>query len=219
VTTSSQRPRHPANTPHEALQRYIRYLQLPLSCISKAVWTAATPVRGLDEEAVLILPKNEPINLGKANGEHVRLFAAQRFVVIPDLNNPGEYKTRTREYVYKFSDDAGEVLEWHWHPSRGRRETHMHCRFRRATKPWGLTPGALHLPTSRVAFEDIVRFAIGDLGIQPRRDDWEVIIGEALMAFEAWRTWSGAAPSPPNSASMDPAAQGRPKRSKARRPS
>jgi hypothetical protein len=152
------------------------------------VWTAAPPVRGGREEWVLLLPKDEPIKLRRTSGGTVGLYAAQRFVILPDDLNEGEYKTQTREYIYHLSDDAAALLEWHWHPGQ-KTEPHLHSRIPGAGSAWEIEGDKLHLPTSRVAFEDIIRFLITDLGVKPARDDWEALLDEAMRAFLRWRRW------------------------------
>ena len=46
-----------------------------------------------------------------------------------------------------------------------------------------------HLPTGRIALEDVVRCVITQLGVIPLRPDWEAILAETQAAFQQWRTW------------------------------
>jgi hypothetical protein len=39
--------------------------------------------------------------------------------------------------------------------------------------------GKVHLPTGTVGLEQVVALAIVELGVEPLRDDWERLIGEA----------------------------------------
>lgn len=137
-------------------------------------------------------------------------------MIVPDPKNPGEYKTRTREYIYHVFDDSGPVIEWHWHPLRQPLFAHVHCLFPGATSAWGLTTSKLHIATGRVAFEDVVRFLITELNVVPRQLDWESVLNEAMEAFLEWRTWSGSAP--PTEPQEEAAAPSqRPKRTSRRR--
>jgi hypothetical protein len=54
----------------------------------------------------------------------------------------------------------------------------------------GLALKNLHIPTSRVSFEEIVRFLIEELRVIPTRDDWEDVIGETETRFREFRTWA-----------------------------
>jgi hypothetical protein len=47
----------------------------------------------------------------------------------------------------------------------------------------------LHIPTGRVAFEEVVRLLIVDLGAQPRETDWETILRDSEERFRTFRTW------------------------------
>ncbi len=41
-----------------------------------------------------------------------------------------------------------------------------------------------HLPTGRIALEEVIRLADLDLGVRPRRPDWSEVIRETQEAFE-----------------------------------
>jgi hypothetical protein len=41
----------------------------------------------------------------------------------------------------------------------------------------GLALGELHLPTGAIRLEDIVALAIEELGAEPLREDWRVVLG------------------------------------------
>jgi len=44
--------------------------------------------------------------------------------------------------------------------------------------------GSAHLPTGRIGLDDLLRLAIRDLGVEPRRDDWREVLGEAHADLE-----------------------------------
>jgi hypothetical protein len=189
-------PRLPARTPQEARNRYTAFLQKTLSCISHSVWQVGPPAGATDEEWVLFLPQLKPLNLKAEGHERVTLHATQRFVVVDDPKYPGEFKTSTRQYIYRVSGKAQRepVLSWHWHPSNspGKREPHAHVASQEWTA-WGRGPiEKLHIPTERTAFESIVLFLIEDLNVQPARDDWRDILDESLRAFRRFRSWPSA---------------------------
>lgn len=48
----------------------------------------------------------------------------------------------------------------------------------------------LHLPTARVSFESVVRFAIEELGASPARQGWQDDLDDAERRFRAFRTWT-----------------------------
>ena len=45
-----------------------------------------------------------------------------------------------------------------------------------------------HVPTGRVALQDVLRLAITDLGTRPQRDDWRQILDETQSAYEMARS-------------------------------
>lgn len=216
MTRGKSPARVPANTPHAARQRYTQFLQGPLSCISRAVWSVGPAIRGEVDEWLLLLPKDEPIALQRSKSPAgLRLYAAQRFVTVADPRAPGEFKTTTREYIYKLLDRNRSLVEWHWHP-RQRPEPHLHSKFGESLSAWGEEAERLHLPTSRVPFEEVVRFLITDVSVRPLRDDWETVLEEALAAFRRWRTWpaTGEATQP---AEVESSSSTRPKKTRRRR--
>ena len=143
------------------------------------------------EDVVALVSSEDPLRLHR-KGENKDLFltATQLFKIIPDVRFPGEYKARTLAYIYSVrtdSDDAenAELIAWHWHPltTPDRVEPHMHVQ---AVPPLGLK---LHTPSGRVSFEQVVRFLVDDLQVEPSRDDWRTIIDECDQRFREFKTW------------------------------
>jgi hypothetical protein len=110
----------------------------------------------------------------------------------------GRWKVSTAEYNYTLRlQDRRVLIAYHWHPGE---------QFRVRTPHLHIGPGALlpdtalhrtHVPTGRVAIEDVIRFAINELGVEPEREDWRQILDETQGRYEKWRTWSGSGPRPP----------------------
>jgi hypothetical protein len=63
---------------------------------------------------------------------------------------------------------------------------HLQVRDPRAPR-WPLRKA--HLPTGRVALEDVVALAI-ELGAKPLRRDWRTVLVQTRAAFHRWRTWA-----------------------------
>ena len=70
--------------------------------------------------------------------------------------------------------DDVEFLAYHWHPQRGSRVTwpHLHLQLPSSAPVTGRT----HLPTGVVLPEDIVRLAIEEFAVHPRRPDWATVL-------------------------------------------
>jgi hypothetical protein len=183
--------REPAKSPAAARKRYVRFFQLSLSCLTKAIWVFGPGPASQPDDVVALVASDAPIHLRCSNGlGDLFLTPTQLFKIIPDTRFSGEYKARTLAYIYSVQVDSkdaenAELIAWHWHPltTPDRVEPHMHVQ---ATPPLGLK---VHMPSGRVSFEQVVRFLVDDLHIEPRRKDWRTVIDECDQRFRAFRTW------------------------------
>jgi hypothetical protein len=78
----------------------------------------------------------------------------------------------------------------------------------------GRSSEKLHIPSGRVAFEDVIRFLIEEVAVIPKLDDWQAVLADALEAFVEHRTWSGSAPPSEPPSEDEPKAVQRPKRTR-----
>jgi hypothetical protein len=173
--------REPARTPSAAVRRYRKYLQKSLACLSPAIWYVAPRLRGKEHQKSLVLSE-DPIRLKRPGGTTLLLSAGHHFHIEKDSRHPGEFKVRTDGYFYRVrhSDDSiGELISWHWHPGAPMKDPHVHIT--------GLH--GLHVPSGRIAFEEVVWMLVQDLGISARRSDWRDVLTECLARFRAYRTW------------------------------
>jgi hypothetical protein len=79
------------------------------------------------------------------------------------------------EYVYSvlMSDtEAGQLFAWHWHPGAHRPDCHIHVGARQGESR---ALYRLHIPSWRVAFEEVLRFLLEEFDVEPARDDWREI--------------------------------------------
>ena len=100
----------------------------------------------------------------------------------------GGRKVAVRGYVYSLrigADEAGEFVAWHWHPDGGPSHPHVHVQVDHPDIP---RLRSTHLPTARVFLEDILIYAVRDLGARCR--DGDVVALEASRTrTETWATW------------------------------
>jgi len=47
------------------------------------------------------------------------------------------------------------------------------------------------LPTGRISLEEILRYAIAELGVKTRRKNWVEILDRNQQLLEDWRAWGG----------------------------
>ncbi len=130
------------------------------------------------------------IPLSRIKGEDIYLSATQEFHFEKDPDNKGEWKVKTDGYAYHLlmnEEEDGQLFAWHWHPEL-REGCHVHVGARQ-----GRTRALyrFHLPTGRVAFEEVVRFLIDEFDAKEARADWDAILGDSQARFEVYRTWPG----------------------------
>ena len=101
----------------------------------------------------------------------------------------GPFKVKTTAYQYAIDDEKEkELFAFQWHPDSKIKFPHLHLGS--SAKIAEKTLKKLHLPTGRIALEQVLRLAVEDLGIKPLNRRWDAILSEAQQRFEKWRTWS-----------------------------
>lgn len=112
---------------------------------------------------------------------NLRLFLGQRCTLI-------EGELATLEYSYGIGPvDADFTFRWDY--SKRLPEGKTHCRHHlqgehmMELNDHGFQLDDLHMPTGYVPIEDIIRFCINDLAVQPRCEDWDERIAESARRF------------------------------------
>lgn len=93
---------------------------------------------------------------------------------------------KTVSYEYRLLDrEEREILAFHWHPVGLSHVTdpHLHLSSRLNPIDMGrnqdpLPLAGIHIPTGFVTLEDLVRLLIAEVGICPRRPDWDAVLRE-----------------------------------------
>lgn len=178
--------RDPARNEREALRRYKRVLQRSLGVVTQAVW-----VTGEREQARgthFLRTSEVPLRLTSVGGGYVYLAANQSFTYEKHGRFVGEYKVKTLGYIYAVGlgpSREDTIVAWHWHPEN-RPDCHAHVYAPHDLLPEGLAE--LHIPTSRVSMEQVLRFLIQDLGVRARTG-WEDAIADSEGRFLEYRSW------------------------------
>jgi hypothetical protein len=179
--------REPARSDAEARKRYLRHLRRSLSCLSaSAVWRAGETAHA-GTWVALTAPR--VVTLNRQSEPPLYLRATQTFHYSDHPDYRGERKVSTDQYAYTLADTADistELIAWHWQPEGGRIDPHLHIghahpEHERFTR-W-------HVPTGRVAFEEILLFAINDLAVTPAHADWRAVLDDTLARFREFRSW------------------------------
>ena len=179
--------RDPARTDVQARDRFRKYLQQSLSAVHRtAIWRVFKP-----GEIWLAVTAPEVVRLRSADHSS-RIFLRSTLVFHcedhPDY--PGERKVVTEEYAHTLSTDnllKDEICSWHWQPG-SRPDPHLHVGNLEGT---GAPPKRHHLPTGRVAFEQVLKYAIEEQGVATALPKEEALaqIDESLRRFFAFRSW------------------------------
>lgn len=108
-----------------------------------------------------------------------------RVVLAGEAGERGPWKVETLAYSHGLeTPEAREIIAYHWHPGQGSEITYPHLHLGAGI---GADLGILektHIPTGRIALEDVLRFAISELGVEPQREDWSEVLAETQAAFE-----------------------------------
>ena len=114
-----------------------------------------------------------------------------------DTRNRGDRKVGTRGYTHSISRerDSAELFRWEWHPDiEDAPHAHLHVTSDDDFGAVGVPLRKLHLPSSRVSFEQIVTFAVNDLGAEILDAEAGAQIETAHYLFERWNSWKGDRP-------------------------
>jgi len=131
----------------------------------------------------------------------VYLVAGQTIKFYEDKPDGGDerYRVQTLSYTYAFTvkkdNKEVELLNFAWQrepdPSNLYPRAHLHVGTGLLAKPTPIRTGNFHkahIPTGRLSFEAIVRFAIREFDVKEQRDDWEPLLDASEAKFEAHKT-------------------------------
>lgn len=188
----------PGRTPQAAVDHYTQVLQDALACViqGRLVRLAGNPFDPAPAVHALSLNADEPAPLRGA--AKLFLVANQNYSIVHTDDETSEpWKVATRGYFYGLQTDHGaEVASFHWSPQTSGTITRPHAHIGRRLLSEPVTLGSMsfdlpkvHIPTGRVSFEDVIRMAIEEFEIEPRRDDWAKILERTQSALEQWKSW------------------------------
>jgi len=175
----------PSKTARKAVKAYIDPLQKSVAIVCEGV-LRANNYDQLQTTSIVTLPEAARLN-GRPD---LYLSFEQQYRIIEDPKN-GPYRVTTRYYSYAIeTQDAEEVVGYHWHPDGQSPVRFPHLHLGRAAQI-GMPEinRKAHFPTGRVAFEDIVELLVGTFGVRPRRNPWQAVIAATRAAFARQKSW------------------------------
>ena len=157
-------------------------MRLPWQGIQRAISCVTTSVADV---AGGYYPSPFPHRLTINNGQSVILGGHSQFMLGLQQNyrvvESGPSATRWRVdvvgYDYVIYDaEQREVLLYHWHPRSNSPVETPHLHLEQGAEVGRAEVRNAHLPTGDVSLNAVLRVLIEEMGVQPRRPDWDSIL-------------------------------------------
>ena len=107
----------------------------------------------------------------------LRLEQYYRITEPPSSRTPWQVEIVGYDYAVYDSDER-EVLLYHWHPRGGSPVVSPHLHLGNGAQVGRRVVRDAHLPTGHVLLSSLLRLLIVEMGVQPRRQDWDTILNE-----------------------------------------
>lgn len=162
-------------TPAEAVSKYQSGIQRLLSCVSNSVVSVAG---GYYPSPI---PHSLIANSGLLRGPSRLTLTLEQYYRIaePISSRASRWQVEIVGYDYAVYDsDEREVLLYHWHPHGGSAVASPHLHLGNGAQVGRREVRDAHLPTGHILLSDLLRLLIVEMGVQPRRQDWDTIVGE-----------------------------------------
>jgi hypothetical protein len=137
--------------------------------------------------ALILDPGQAPLRVDPG----ISLRALQFYVIVQDAGCEAGWRVSTWNYLYSLHDAEGqEILSYQWDPrARGSPVSYPHLHISPAAQAARPEFAKAHLPTGRVAFEDVIRLAIEGFEVEPAREDWHNVLKRTKERWIAQQTW------------------------------
>ncbi len=178
-----------ADTPARAFNRYAEPLKAVLRCVTDAsIINSAHPTADTGLKFAFFT------NPARLAGSPYALFLVQYIRIIPDPDQAGCWRVKTLSYEYNIEvwESRQEVICFHWN-GQDLKNPHPHIHIGWATSSNGTHLGPKsHIPSGRISVEDVVRFAVDELGVQPSgpfKTRWRHVVDASRKTFEQQKSW------------------------------
>lgn len=183
-------------TPRTAFGNYFGPLRDAIQCVTFVPLTLAEDFgsRGptLGHVYAVALNNMDPTPL--TSDPLIALTVGQNFRIIRAEGDRGPYRVTTVSYFYSLETaDHREIINFQWTPEspRGMTFPHLHIgsavtRHASLIRPRDLHKA--HIPTGRVSLESVIRLAIDEFGVEPKKPAWSDILSTSEAAFMRWKT-------------------------------
>lgn len=176
-------------SPAEAVTSYLQALQLALSCVTPAVLNVSGGYYISDAPHALVLNRGLPVEL--RSNPRLKISVSEWYRIVVSAGVRGPWKVSIASYYYDVSDASDRTFfAYHWHPDLRSEVTHPHLHLGWAAQVSDERPANAHLPTSRIALEEVIRLLIREFGVEPLRTDWATVLDETQERSALYRTWA-----------------------------
>lgn len=160
---------------YEVIANYIANLQKLVSCVTPSVINAEIYQLAPAPHS-LVINDGEPVLL--SGPSRLQLALRQYFVAV-DSAQTSAWQIEVSSYFYELLDSDGrEVLAYHWHPRGNSPVATPHLHLEQGANVGRPEVRDAHLPTGEVSLNAIFRVLIEEMGVQPRRPDWDSVLAE-----------------------------------------
>ncbi len=162
-------------TPQEAVRAWVDIVQQAFSCVTQARFN-------VDGFRPSDLPYDADLNGGLAvplSAEaRLGLIAILRYRIVKVASPRDPWTIRIVTYHYSLVDSSErDIISYEWHPEGTSWVTWPHIHIGSAMLRDGARLSSrMHLPTGHVAIEEVIRLAIVEFGVRPRRPDWSAVL-------------------------------------------
>jgi hypothetical protein len=181
-------------TPEVAARLFLQALGSAVSCVSTQRLDVSTNAFAAAENHTIAFL--DPVSLRAPAGGPSGLFfdVAHVFAIVETerARFRQQWRVTTRMYEYRLLDyHLEELLVYHWQPGadfEGPDHPHLHVSTALnaqvdAVTRRGIDLDNLHVATSRVSLEAIVRMLITEFRVAPQRHDWRETLDRTEAAF------------------------------------
>jgi hypothetical protein len=153
-----------------------------IGCVDPTVRAKTTQFP--DGNRLIFTGDSSPIRLRRKGAKDHTLRFSMTLATVKD--DTGMFRMSTRRYTYDLFLDGTQVMRWQWHPASSKSPVdwpHYH-------PPAGSPYSSAHIPTGRLALEDLLVFAIRELDVRPARNDALEVLAVIAEKHKAHRSWA-----------------------------
>jgi hypothetical protein len=188
-----------------AARTFKEWLQRAVSCVTREVLVVSPggyEPSPPDSDPHTVSFRDDPIPLA---GPAKLFLSVNHHYRLVRPTGTGRWKVQTAAYFYEFDDVQGrELLAFHWHPDTPGAVPYPHLHVgpgvvqvdslvaaglsaqHNALRPE--LQGA-HIPTSRIALEQVLALALQHFNVPPLRTNWESVFQSTLADFQRSQSW------------------------------